>query len=160
MPLDERPLREFVVPTWDILTNRAPGGASISYGDLVEELIGKRIRFPDQAMRPILDFLCGYCVGTGAPPLSVLVVNGQSQEPGPGFLELVPDIEAVRRDVRDYNWETRPIRLQSCNPGLTLSIPPYTKAPPKMVAPLGHILSPLLTYKRQLRSPVVEVSGL
>ena len=114
MPLDERPLREFVVPTWDILTNRAPGGASISYGDLVEELIGKRIRFPDQAMRPILDFLCGYCVGTGAPPLSVLVVNGQSQEPGPGFLELVPDIETVRRDVRDYNWEShRPPVLQS-----------------------------------------------
>ena len=51
MPLDERPLREVIVPTWDILTSRAPGGASISYGDLVEELIGERIRFPDQAVR-------------------------------------------------------------------------------------------------------------
>ena len=108
MPLDGRPLREFIGPTWDILTSRAPGGASISYGDLVEELIGKRIRFPDQAVRPVLDFLCGYCVGTGAPPLSVLVVNVQSQEPGPGFQELVPDIEIVKRDVRNYNWGTHP----------------------------------------------------
>ena len=109
MHLDERPLREFIVPTWDILTNLAPGGASISYGDLVEELIGERIRFPDRAVRPILDFLCGYCAGTGAPPLSVLVVNGESKEPGPGFQELVPGIEAGRRDVRDYNWGTHPL---------------------------------------------------
>ena len=108
MPLDGRPLREFVVPTWDILTNRAPGGARISYGDLVEELIGERIDFPDRGVRPILDFLCGYCAGTGAPPLSVLVVNSESQEPGPGFRELVPDIEAARRDVRNYNWEPHP----------------------------------------------------
>ena len=108
MPLDGRPLREFIGPTWDILTNRATGGASISYGDLVEELIGERIRFPDQAMRPILDFLCGYCAGTGAPPLSVLVVNNQSQEPGPGFRELVPDIETGRRDVQNFNWGTHP----------------------------------------------------
>ena len=108
MPLDGRPLREFVAPTWDILTNRGPAGASISYGDLVKELIGKHTNFPDQAVRPILDFLCGYCAGTGAPPLSVLVVNKERQEPGPGFWELVPDIEAYSRDVRNYNWDTHP----------------------------------------------------
>ena len=108
MPLGGRPLREFVVPTWNILTNLAPGNASISYGDLVEALIGERTNFPDQAIRPILDFLWGYCVGTGAPPLSVLVVNGETQEPGPGFRELVQDVVAARRNVQIYNWGIHP----------------------------------------------------
>ena len=123
MSLDGRPIREFVAPTWNILTARAPGGASISYGDLVRVLTGKHINFPDQAVRPVLDFLCRYCAGTGAPPLSVLVVNKERQEPGPGFQELVPDIETARRDVRNYNWGTHPPPVLQSEPGPSTSSP-------------------------------------
>ena len=108
MPLDGRPLRFYVGATWEILADRAPRNANISYGDLLYELIGERRQFPDQILRPILDFLAGYCIGTGAPPLTVLVVNGTTRLPGPGFMELVPDLAAAIRDVQGHPWRDHP----------------------------------------------------
>ena len=108
MPLAGRPLRFYVGTTWEILADRAPRNNIISYGDLLEELIGERQPHPDQILRPILDFLAGYCIGTGAPPLTVLVVNGTTRQPGPGFVELLPDLEAVIRDVQEYPWRDHP----------------------------------------------------
>ena len=109
MPLQGRPLRDFVGETWEILTNLVPREANISYGDLLEELIGERRTHPDQLLRPILDFLTGYCIGSGAPPLTVLVVNDREQMPGAGFAELVPGILAARRDVLNYDWRNHPL---------------------------------------------------
>ncbi len=109
MPLEGQPLRFYVGTTWEILTDRATrNDPRISYGDLVEELIGECRPHPDQILRPILDFLTGYCIGTGAPPLTVLVVNGNTREPGPGFMDLVPDIEAAVRDVPGHPWPNHP----------------------------------------------------
>ncbi len=109
MPLQGRPSGFFVGTTWEILTNLAPQEKrNISYGDLVEELIGERLPHPDRALRPILDFLSGYCIGTGAPLLSVLVVNGTTNEPGAGLTEFVLDIPTAVRDVRAYNWTNHP----------------------------------------------------
>ena len=109
MPLAGQPLHFYVGTTWEILTERATrNDPRISYGDLVEELIGERRSHPDQILRPILDFLTGYCIGTGAPPLTVLVVNGTTREPGPGFMDLVPDIAAAIRDVPGHSWPDHP----------------------------------------------------
>ena len=109
MPLAGRLLRFFVGTTWEILADLAPqNNATISYGDLLEELIGERQQHPDQILRPILDFLTGYCIGTGAPPLTVLIVNAGNREPGPGFTELIPDIPAARREVQAYDWLNHP----------------------------------------------------
>ena len=108
MPLDERPLHFYVGTTWEILADRAHRNSDISYGDLIYELIGRRQQHPDQILRPILDFLTGYCIGTGAPPLTVLVVNGTTREPGPGFMDLVPDMALAIREVRGHPWHDHP----------------------------------------------------
>ena len=100
-----QPLRNFVGVTWDILTDKASHQDNISYKELLEMLTGKSQPHPDRPLRPILDFITGYCIGSGAPPLTVPVVNKRDQKPGPGFRGLVADIETARRDVLNYNWQ-------------------------------------------------------
>ena len=106
MPLP--PTCDFVGKTWDILIDKAYQHESIGYGALLKLVTGETKQYPGRHLRPILDFLTGYCVGLGAPPLTVIVVTKTTKRPSKGFEEVFPNIEAARKDVFSYNWQNHP----------------------------------------------------
>ena len=86
--------------------SRLPGFAReglLGYGDLAE-LMGKDRRAGITLTRQ-LGIVGVYCVGHGLPPLNVIVVNQDTQEPGADVV-LAPG-SSVRKDqkrVLDYDW--------------------------------------------------------
>jgi putative restriction endonuclease len=86
--------------TWQILVSLAPHGRLITYEELAKEL-GTHYRADRFVLEPIQD----YCLKNGLPPLTILVVNKQTNKPGAGFTAWSHDnLREGRTEVRNHDW--------------------------------------------------------
>jgi len=85
---------------WDILVALAPHGKIISYEELAKAL-GTHPR----ADRFVLELIQRHCIENCLPPLTILIVNKQTNEPGPGFTAWNHDnLVEGRAEVRYHDW--------------------------------------------------------
>jgi putative restriction endonuclease len=88
---------------WNILVALAPQAKLITYGEL-----GKLLDVHPRVMRFILDPIHEYCRDK-LPPLTILVVNKTTNEPGAGFTAWShDDLMAGRTEVRNHDWTKEP----------------------------------------------------
>jgi putative restriction endonuclease len=84
---------------WEVLISVAKARQTITYGEL-----GARISVHHRAIRYVLGPIQDYCMESGLPPLTILVVNG-SGRPGTGFIAHDPnDLESGFEAVWPYPW--------------------------------------------------------
>ncbi len=89
---------------WNILVALAPHGRLITYEDLAKEL-----RTHARADRFVLELIQNYCLRSALPPLTILVVNKQTNEPGEGFTAWSHDnLQDGRSEVRNHDWTKEP----------------------------------------------------
>jgi putative restriction endonuclease len=89
--------------TWEILVKYASKRGRITYGELAEKL-GVHHRAIRHVLGPILE----YCLLNELPPLTILIVNKWTNEPGQGFF-LAWDIENSSDGfdkVFKFNWKS------------------------------------------------------
>lgn len=88
---------------WTVLTGLAKQNKSeITYGEL-----GASIGIHHRAVRFVLGVLLDYCEESELPPLTVLVVNKTSRQPGAGFISWYGDfVEQAREAVLLYKWSS------------------------------------------------------
>ena len=67
--------------TWDVLAGRATARGKCTYGETAD-LIGLHHR----PLRYVLELIQEYCLAEKLPPLTIIVVNQQTGEPGAGFI--------------------------------------------------------------------------
>ncbi len=85
---------------WKVLTELAPTGNNATYEDLA-----KAIGIHHRAIRYVLGLIQDYCLQNHLPPLTILVVNKQTTEPGAGFIAWSHDnLEEGRGQVRSFDW--------------------------------------------------------
>lgn len=86
---------------WKVLTELAPTGNNITYEDLA-----KAIGIHHRAIRYVLEPIQKYCIQYHPlQPLTILVVNKQTNEPGAGFIAWSHDnLEEGRAQVRNFDW--------------------------------------------------------
>lgn len=83
-----------------MLSDLASTGHKITYGDLA-----KQIGIHHRAIIHVLGLIQDYCMQNQLPPLTILVVNKQSGEPGKGFIAWSHhNLEEGRAEVRKYSW--------------------------------------------------------
>ncbi|HEX4407393.1 MAG TPA: HNH endonuclease [Xanthobacteraceae bacterium] len=88
---------------WDILVRQARQRATITYGEIAP-VIKTNPRSVGRALGPIQDF----CMVSGLPPLTSLVVD-TSGVPGGGFIAWeIDDLETAQRLVFDFDWTEIP----------------------------------------------------
>jgi putative restriction endonuclease len=86
---------------WPILIGCASKNAPITYGDLASEL-GVHHR----AIRYVLGVIQDYCLSQRLPPLTILVINGDTRLPGPGFVAWdMDDLDRGRAEVHAFPWQ-------------------------------------------------------
>ncbi len=89
---------------WDILVDLAPHGRIITYEELAEHL-GTHPR----AVQFVLKLVQDYCLENKRPPLTILVVNKRTNEPGAGFIAWSHDnLVEGRAEVRNHDWTREP----------------------------------------------------
>jgi len=89
--------------TWEILIRCAAKNEKITYGELAKKL-GLHHRAIRYALGPILE----YCLLNELPPLTILIINKGTQEPGQGFF-FAWDIENSADGfdkVYNFNWKS------------------------------------------------------
>lgn len=97
---------EVAARTWDILTAHAVQKRPLYYSELADEL-----DLHHRLMRIPLDLLQDYCLQTGKPPLTIMVINKSTNQPGSGFIAASEQsIEQSWREVFSWPWqdETNP----------------------------------------------------
>jgi hypothetical protein len=87
---------------WPILLCAAYNRRTLTYGEL-----GGLIGMPAHTLAQTLDRITKYCDRNELPPLSVVVINQQKGEPGPGH-PTIKDFEKDLKAVFDYKWFARP----------------------------------------------------
>lgn len=88
---------------WDILIANARQRTTITYGEIAPTIETNPLNV-GKALGPIQDF----CMASGFPPLTALVINTRGI-PGPGFIAWdVDDVETAQRMVFDFNWANVP----------------------------------------------------
>jgi hypothetical protein len=83
---------------WSLLAWAAHCRQVLTY-DIVSKLIG----VPRVALGPLLEPIQSYCLVNQLPPLSILVVRGDSGLPGTGFVA-AQDIPRTQLEVFSYDW--------------------------------------------------------
>jgi putative restriction endonuclease len=88
--------------SWKILIETAKNRQTITSGDLSARL-GRQV---PRGIGVILDHVGYYCTRQGFPPLTVLAVNKQTGQSGPGWERGNPgsDQNDARQQVFGYNW--------------------------------------------------------
>jgi putative restriction endonuclease len=87
---------------WNILTEQAKKRKQITYGEIAY-YIGIHPRVVRYLLGPIQD----YCLENELPPLTILVVNSDTREPGSGFIAWSRDnLEAGHEDVYRFAWDS------------------------------------------------------
>lgn len=86
---------------WTVLIEYAKNNKTITYGELA-----KQINVHHIAIGFILGVIQDFCMENGLPPLTILILNKETQLPGGGFIAY--DIENSQdgiNKVYKYNWE-------------------------------------------------------
>lgn len=100
---------------WKVLTDLASNDHNITYGNLA-----KAIGIHHRAIRHVLGLIQDYCMQNHLPPLTILVVNKQTNEPGTGFIAGSHDNLAEGRDeVHNYDWDKVPNPYEYASGGTT-----------------------------------------
>ena len=100
---------------WNILVALAPRSRLITYEDLAKTL-GTHAR----ADRYVLELIQDYCLRNSLPPLTILVVNKQTNEPGEGFTAWSHDnLVEGRSKVRNHDWTKEPNPFAYASDGTT-----------------------------------------
>lgn len=91
--------------TWDILVDYATNKSKITYKKLGEKL-GIHHRAVKHALGPILE----YCLLNELPPLTILIINQNTMEPGKGFFAAwdIENPEDGFNKVFKFNWKSLP----------------------------------------------------
>ena len=76
-------------------------GNDITYLDL-----GRKVGIPAVSVGHYLDPIAVYCKMSNVPPITVLVVQTGSGEPGTGYLGRMDNIDEQRKQVHGHNWST------------------------------------------------------
>lgn len=85
---------------WKVLISHAGSRMTLTYGELAE-----KINIHHRAVRFVLDVIYDYCYTNNLPPLTILVVNKNTQYPGQGFTDYSIDTFLDDLDeVYDKNW--------------------------------------------------------
>ena len=90
---------------WDVLAEVAQSASKkITYSDLAA-----KIGIHHRVVNHVLGVIQEYCIVSGLPPLTILVVNKEHGKPGNGFIAHDPeDFENGRAMVVAYNWKALP----------------------------------------------------
>ena len=94
MTRDQRSLQ-----IWSLLICAARERKTYTYGDVASVLGFKGAGVFDEMLGGIM----WYCRERDLPPLTALVVNQETGQPGGGFLP-VGDLDAAREDVFRFDW--------------------------------------------------------
>jgi putative restriction endonuclease len=87
---------------WNVLISCAKRRSTLTYGELAE-----RISIHHRAVRFVLDVIYDYCYSNNLPPLTILIVNKNTQFPGQGFTDYTIDtFQNDLDEVFDKNWES------------------------------------------------------
>jgi putative restriction endonuclease len=86
---------------WDILVAQARQRTTITYGEVAPAIKTNPLNV-GRALGPIQNF----CIASGIPPLTALVVNTEGV-PGIGFIAWdIDDLETAHRLVFNYDWDS------------------------------------------------------
>jgi putative restriction endonuclease len=100
---------------WPKLIECAAGKTTITYGQL-----GDFLGIHHRAVRYVLAVIQDYCLAEDYPPMTIMVVNGETHEPGPGFIAWNhDDLDRGRREVESYPWKGLPNPFQYASGGDT-----------------------------------------
>jgi hypothetical protein len=83
---------------WSVLAWAAHCRQALTY-DIVSKLIG----VPRQGLGQLLEPIQSYCLVNQLPPLTILVVRGDTGLPGTGFTA-AQDIPRTQLEVFSYDW--------------------------------------------------------
>lgn len=90
---------ERALQLWQILISKADNRQTMTYISLA-----KMAGYSDaRPMMQILGYIMDYCQKEGLPPLTILVVNKATGEPG-GGLSTVNQLNQDRENVFNYDW--------------------------------------------------------
>jgi putative restriction endonuclease len=89
---------------WPILTRVASEHGTLSYKDL-----GDAIGVHHRSVRLVLDVIQKYCLDTGLPPLTAIVIGKQQRRPGSGFTAWdLDDLDTGFKLVYSKDWNAVP----------------------------------------------------
>jgi len=83
---------------WPILVEVATAKGKMTYGEL-----GPRVGVFYRNLNLPLDLIARHCKRNGLPPLTVVIVNADTDEPGPGFLD-GDDVAGAFTKVYEHDW--------------------------------------------------------
>lgn len=93
--------QERAYKTWQVLAKLASGSKLITYEELAKNLNShaRAVRFP-------LSLIQDYCQENHLPPLTILVVNKTTNQPGEGFIAWGREnLVEGRNEVRSHDWK-------------------------------------------------------
>lgn len=97
-------MEQLAAQSWETLVNHARKDKQPNYGPLAEQL-GVYIR----PIRWVLERIQTQCDRAGLPPLTILVVNKATGEPGAGFRGAPHDqLKEARQAVIHFDWSAHP----------------------------------------------------
>jgi putative restriction endonuclease len=95
--------KERAYRAWPILIKTAKDKGKITYSAL-----GKQLDIHHRVVRFVLGEIQDYCLEEKLPPLTVLVVNQNTEMPGEGFIAWdIDDIETAITKVHHFNWSQK-----------------------------------------------------
>ena len=102
---------EFARLAWPHLTTLAGfgAGASIPY-KAFQELVGLDHWRGPNGPEHVLSFILERCQENNMPPLSIVVVNGKTGRPGPGYwyARTGPRFQQDKKAVANFDWPKKP----------------------------------------------------
>ncbi|QWC00203.1 hypothetical protein KHQ88_01155 [Mycoplasmatota bacterium] len=91
---------------WDILVDLANEHRTIYYQDL-----GDQIGYSPQSVGSVLSLLQNHCIWKDIPPITVLVINKETDMPGIGYRERYGRVEKDTEETFKYKWKNIPENL-------------------------------------------------
>ena len=92
---------KLIATAFSTLMNCAQRGDDITYLNL-----GRKMGIPAVSVGHYLDPIAVYCKMSNLPPITVLVVQTGSRQPGIGYLGRMDNIDEQRRCVCGHDWST------------------------------------------------------
>lgn len=99
---DDSHVKTRALQAYLVLIGLAWNRQTITYGDLSQD----RMEFGHGGiLASPLGCIMGWCYENGLPPLTALVVNGETGIPGEGlYVERPGDLPAAQQEVFEFNW--------------------------------------------------------